>query len=68
MTFSSLGYNIKQGIKNIWRNRTFSLASLITIKSFLNYRRDDAGMFMRLFLLVGFGFLIVLTIIAALTL
>ena len=31
MTFSSLGYNIKQGIKNIWRNRTFSLASLITM-------------------------------------
>lgn len=31
LTFSSLGYNIKQGIKNIWRNRTFSVASLITM-------------------------------------
>lgn len=45
-----------------------SLASLITIKAFLGYRRDDAGLFMKLFLLVGFGFLIVLTIVAALTL
>ena len=43
-----------------------SLASLITIKSFLNYRRDDAGLFMKLFLAVGFGFLIVLCIVAAL--
>ena len=43
-----------------------SLASLITIKSFLNYRRDDAGLFMKLFLAGGFGFLIVLCIVAAL--
>ena len=43
-----------------------SLASLITIKSFLNYRRDDAGLFMKLFLSVGFGFPIVLCIVAAL--
>ena len=43
-----------------------SLASLITIKTFLNYRRDDAGLFMKLFLAVGFGFLIVLCIVAAL--
>ncbi|MDO4478203.1 MAG: permease-like cell division protein FtsX [Lachnospiraceae bacterium] len=31
MAISSLGYNIKQGIKNIWRNRMFTLASLITM-------------------------------------
>jgi len=31
LTFSSLIYNIKQGVKNIWRNRTFSAASLITM-------------------------------------
>ncbi|MDO5117564.1 MAG: SLC13 family permease [Eggerthellaceae bacterium] len=42
-----------------------SLASLITIKSFLNFRRNDAGLFMRLFLAVGFSFLIVLCIVAA---
>lgn len=42
-----------------------SLASLITIKSFMNYRRDDAGLFMRLFLAVGFSFLIVLSVVAA---
>ena len=31
MTLSSLGYNFKQGVKNIWRNRMFTLASVITM-------------------------------------
>jgi cell division transport system permease protein len=31
MGFSSIGYNIKQGVKNIWRNRMFTLASVITM-------------------------------------
>ena len=31
MKLSSLGYNIKQGLKNIWRNRMFSVASLVTM-------------------------------------
>lgn len=31
MKLSSLGYNIKQGFKNIWRNRMFSIASLVTM-------------------------------------
>lgn len=31
MGFSSVSYNIKQGVKNIWRNRMFTLASVITM-------------------------------------
>lgn len=31
LKLSSLGYNIKQGFKNIWRNRMFSIASLVTM-------------------------------------
>ncbi|HUM83790.1 MAG TPA: permease-like cell division protein FtsX [Lachnospiraceae bacterium] len=31
MKLSSLGYNIKQGFKNIWRNRMFSVASIATM-------------------------------------
>lgn len=31
LKLSSLGYNIKQGLKNIWRNRMFSVASLVTM-------------------------------------
>ena len=33
--FSSLGYSIKQGLKNIYRNRMFSLASIGTITACL---------------------------------
>ena len=31
MRFSTLGYSIKQGVKNIWRNKMFSLASIATM-------------------------------------
>jgi len=31
LKLSSLGYNIKQGFKNIWRNRMFSVASIATM-------------------------------------
>ncbi len=31
MKFSTLLYNIKQGLKNIWRNKMFSLASVATM-------------------------------------
>ena len=31
MNFSSFSYNIKQGLKNIWRNKMFSLASIATM-------------------------------------
>ncbi len=31
MTFSSFLYCIRQGLKNIWRNRMFSMASLVTM-------------------------------------
>ena len=31
MRFSTLGYSIKQGVKNIWRNKMFSLASFATM-------------------------------------
>ena len=33
MKISSLGYCIKQGFKNIYRNRLFSLASVATISA-----------------------------------
>lgn len=45
-----------------------SLASLITIKAFMGYRRADTALFMKIFLAVGFGMLLVLCIVAALTL
>ena len=45
-----------------------SLASLITIKAFMGYRRADTGLFMRMFLAVGFGMLAVLYLVASLTL
>ena len=31
MRFSTMGYSIKQGVKNIWRNKMFSLASIATM-------------------------------------
>ena len=31
MNFSSFSYNIRQGLKNIWRNKMFSLASVATM-------------------------------------
>lgn len=31
MRLSSLGYNIRQGFKNIWRNKMFSIASIATM-------------------------------------
>ena len=31
MRFSTLGYSIKQGVKNIWRNKMFSLASIADV-------------------------------------
>ena len=31
MRFSTLGYSIKQGVKNIWRNKMFSMASIATM-------------------------------------
>ena len=34
MRFSTLGYSIKQGVKNIWRNKMFSLASIATTVSY----------------------------------
>ena len=33
MRFSTLGYSIKQGVKNIWRNKMFSLASIATMSA-----------------------------------
>ncbi len=33
MRISSLGYTIKQGIRNIWRNKMFSLASIATMSA-----------------------------------
>ena len=33
MKFSSLGYCIRQGYKNIWRNRMFSAASILTMSA-----------------------------------
>lgn len=35
MKFRSLGYNIKQGFKNIYRNKMFSLASIATMSACL---------------------------------
>ena len=35
MRIRSLAYNIKQGLKNIYRNRMFSLASIATITACL---------------------------------
>ena len=31
MKISSFGYSLKQGIKNIWTNKLFSLATIATI-------------------------------------
>ena len=31
MRLSTLGYSIKQGVKSIWRNKMFSLASVATM-------------------------------------
>ena len=31
MNFSSFNYNLRQGLKNIWRNKMFSLASVATM-------------------------------------
>ena len=31
MRISSFGYTLKQGIKNIWSNKLFSLATIATI-------------------------------------
>ena len=33
MRISSLGYTIKQGFCNIWRNKMFSLASIATMSA-----------------------------------
>ena len=33
MRISSIGYCIKQGLKNIWRNKMFSLASVATMSA-----------------------------------
>ncbi len=33
MRISSVGYTIKQGIRNIWRNKMFSLASMATMSA-----------------------------------
>lgn len=33
MRISSLGYTVKQGIRNIWRNKMFSLASIATMSA-----------------------------------
>lgn len=33
MRFSTIGYCIKQGFKNIWRNKLFSLASMATMSA-----------------------------------
>lgn len=45
-----------------------SLASLITLRTFMRRRPEDTGYYMRMFLAVGFGFLLVLYLVAALTL
>ena len=31
MRISTIGYTIKQGVRNIWRNKMFSLASIATM-------------------------------------
>ncbi len=31
MRISTIGYSIKQGVKNIWRNKMFTIASLATM-------------------------------------
>lgn len=33
MRISSLGYTVKQGVRNIWRNKMFSLASIATMSA-----------------------------------
>ena len=33
MSFSSIGYTVKQGIHNIWQNKIFSLASIATMSA-----------------------------------
>lgn len=50
MRISSIGYTIKQGFRNIWRNKMFSLASIATmsaciflVRLILFYRDELSG-------------------------